>query len=287
MTTSNNNNTIEVKNHIQARFKERLHRDNLSLKMGVAGYTIKPDHVAQHITIPVNDINNRPEPIEFPPHEDLKSWRHIMPAVVPDYPDLTRQTIISTGCICDLPVTESFRTFAGSDTKLINTEFYGTAFKGHVDMFIHDVTPPHYQNGDLCLVSIEYSQQVMSYYEPNTGYAKIVPFLDGVLIASLQVFKEQQGKGHGSRILEIMKSRADESGTKIYLLPGILNDSEHRLSVPKLYAWYIRHDFMKTLPLHIPVTRLSHFKGGDTTITKSGYLVYAPREPKGEVALAA
>ena len=131
-------------------------------------------------------------------------------------------------------------------------------------------------NGDDCHFVLNACPESFYYEEPTIGYIKVYPFLNGVLLNSMQVYPQVRGKGHGTRLLKMILDRAQRTQTKVYLLPAVLQTAESSFHPAQLRNWYARNGFVDTLPLSVPVLRLSHYKGGLTHIIRTKYMCFAP-----------
>jgi GNAT superfamily N-acetyltransferase len=215
--------------------------------------------------------------IEFPAKENLSQWRNIIVPMSP-FVGTPKTKIVGNGCFTHFPVTESFRRFSGggeSDPVVMNPDS-NQIFEGY-SMSYCDMDEA-FENGDSCSFMFTWTDKMWKYTEQRIGEVKVISFLDGVLLDVIRIQPDKQGQGHGTRLLNIVLNKSIETQIKVYVHPGELRRSQHSLNVKQLHEWYVRHGFLKVLPLCLPVTRLSYFKGGDTFIKKSGFYVFCPWE---------
>ena len=244
----------------------------------VGGLVVRRDHIEEDLTTSLYGeaiLQKHVVLKEHPPLTNLKEWQSLFRVVYHTFYG-NNATIFGASCVELHESTEAFRRFAGDDIHkpvgMMGTDKYNCYFL--LENFRYK-----FENGDDCDYILNVCPEAFYYEEPTTGYVKVFPFLNGVLLNSMQVYNELQGKGHGTRLLKIILDRAQKTQTKVYLLPAELAHSKRSLNQIQLRCWYARHGFVDTLPIYVPVLRLSHYKGGLTHIVRTRYMCFAPVAP--------
>ena len=209
---------------------------------------------------------------KYPPFTDFKAWQSIFRIIYHERFGNT-SNIFTASCVELHESTDAFRRFSGNEIHkpigLIGEDKYE-------GFFLLESFHYKFENGDDCDYVLNICPESFYYEEPTIGYIKVFPFLGGVLLNSMQVNPEARGKKHGSRFLGMILDRAQKTQTKVYVRPGILENDASSLTINELRHWYARHGFVDTLPIYVPVLRLSHFRGGLTYIIKTKYMCFSP-----------
>ena len=249
------------------------HPDRTSCNL--SGWYVRRSHIEEDVTNAFNTeaiLQKHIVEKEIPPLTDLKGWQSIFRMV---YHSLNGNAPdnFAGSCVEMHESTEVFRRFAGSDINK-NVTLYGAEQYGGGMLLEH--FRYKFVDGDNCDYVLNVCPELFYYKEPAIGYIKVFPFLGGVLLNSMQVFPGAREKGHGTRFLNMILDRAKKTQTKVYLLPAVLETSNTSLTQDELRLWYARHGFVNTLPICVPVLRLSHYKGGLTHIIRTKYMCFAP-----------